>query len=601
MKNKCVKLPELTTFAPSFLEAGVFLSSFLSITMTFEELKISPSILKALYELGFEQPMPVQEKVIPHLLESKTDIVALAQTGTGKTAAFGIPVIQQINLEANYPQALILAPTRELCMQITDDLQDYAKYVDNIYILAVYGGASIEQQIKALNKGVHIIVATPGRLCDLINRKAAKLDHISRVVLDEADEMLNMGFVDSINEILAKIPDDRSTLLFSATMPAEIAAIARNYMKNPVEVVIGKKNVGAEHVKHICYTVHACDKYQTLKRIADYQPNIYGIVFCRTRKETQDIADNLIRDGYNADALHGDLSQAQRDYVMHKFRNHNLQLLVATDVAARGLDVDNLTHVINYNLPDDAEVYTHRSGRTGRAGKPGISIAIVNLKEKHLIRRIEKMINKNFEMADVPTGRMICEKQLFHLIDKVEKVEVDHAQIEPYLPSIYRKLEWFDKQDLIQRFESLEFNRFLSYYRDAADITSQVASEDRQERFGKKDGTKYTRLYINIGRADKLGPQNLIEMVNEVMPGAYVPVGRIEMLSTFSYIEVGNQYAEQLIRELNRMEYRNRPLHVKLVEKDVKSSQFRSSSKRKKGDNQKTEFKKSRNKDKKRR
>ncbi len=563
--------------------------------MTFEELKISTPILKALYELGFEQPMPVQEKVIPLLLENTTDIVALAQTGTGKTAAFGIPVIQQINLAYRHPQALILAPTRELCVQITDDLQDYAKYVNDLHILAVYGGSSIEQQINALKKGVHIIVATPGRLCDLINRKVAKLDHVRKVVLDEADEMLNMGFVDSINEILAKVPADRNTLLFSATMPSEIVSIAQNYMKNPMEVTIGKKNVGAEHVKHICYTVHARDKYQTLKRIADYHPNIYGIVFCRTRKETQEIADSLIRDGYNADALHGDLSQAQRDYVMQKFRNRNIQLLVATDVAARGLDVDNLTHVINYSLPDDSEVYTHRSGRTGRAGKPGISIAIINFKEKHLIRRIEKMINKNFEMAEVPTGRKICEKQLLHLIAKVEKVEIDHAQIESYLPAIYRKLEWIDKQELIQRFVSLEFNRFLNYYRDAVDIVSQTTLEERQqEKIGKHTKTKYTRLYINVGRADKLAPPNMIEMINEVMPGVYVSIGKIEMLNTFSYIEVDNLHAEQLIHELKKMAFRNRPLNVNIVEKNIADDPYHGSSKRsKREDRQKADFKKS--------
>jgi ATP-dependent RNA helicase DeaD len=566
--------------------------------MTFEELNIAPSILKALYELGFEQPMPVQEQVIPLLLGNSTDIVALAQTGTGKTAAFGIPVIQQIDLASCHPQALILAPTRELCVQITDDLQDYAKYVDDIHILAVYGGASIERQINALKKGVHIIVATPGRLCDLINRKAAHLENVRKVVLDEADEMLNMGFVESINEILAMVPEGRNTLLFSATMPSEIASIARNYMKNPVEVAIGKKNVGAEHVKHICYTVHARDKYQTLKRIADYQPNIYGIVFCRTRKETQEIADSLIRDGYNADALHGDLSQAQRDYVMQKFRNRNLHLLVATDVAARGLDVDNLTHVINYNLPDDAEVYTHRSGRTGRAGKPGVSIAIIHLKEKSLIRRIEKMINKNFEMLDVPTGRKICEKQLFHLIDRVEKVEIDHTQIESYLPSIYRKLEWIDKQELIQRFVSLEFNRFLSYYRDAADIVSQTTPDERgAERNVSKEGVKYTRLYVNAGRADQLLPQHVIEMINEVMPGARVPIGRIELLNTFSYIEVGSQYAEQLIHELNKMAYHNRPLQVNIVEEDVENSRRKSAKRKKRASVQyPTEFKKSRKK-----
>ena len=535
--------------------------------ITFEELNISPGILKALYELGFEQPMPVQEKVIPLLLENSNDIVALAQTGTGKTAAFGVPVIQQVDLDHLYPQALVLAPTRELCMQITEDLQDYAKYIPDMRILPVYGGANIEQQIKALKKGVHIIVATPGRLCDLIKRKVARLGNISKVILDEADEMLNMGFVDSINEILAQIPPERNILLFSATMPTEVASIARKYMSNPVEITIGKKNVGAEHVKHICYTVHARDKYQTLKRIADYHPDIYGIIFCRTRKETQEIADSLIKDGYNADALHGDLSQAQRDYVMQKFRNRNLQLLVATDVAARGLDVDNLTHVINYNLPDESETYTHRSGRTGRAGKPGISIAIINLKEKHLIRRIEKIIHKEFEQADVPTGRKICEKQLFHLIDRAEKVEVDHAQIESYLPVIYKKLEWLDKEELIQRFVSLEFNRFLQYYKDSADIinqSEQSGGKVRPER--TQGGEKYTRLFINLGRKDKINPAILIEMINEIMPGSYVPVGRIDLFNTFSYFEVGNQFADPLIRELNRMSYLNRPLRVNNAE-----------------------------------
>lgn len=537
---------------------------------TFEELHISTPIIRALYELGFEEPMPVQEKVIPLLLEQSTDVIALAQTGTGKTAAFGIPIIQQTDLGQNYPQAMVLAPTRELCVQIADDLQDYAKYVDQIRILAVYGGSSIEQQIKALRGGVHVIVATPGRLCDLINRRVVQLNHIGKVILDEADEMLNMGFVESINEILQQIPEHRNTLLFSATMPKEISVIAQNYMTKPVEITIGRKNTGAEHVKHICYTVHARDKYQTLKRIADYNPSIYGIVFCRTRKETQDIADSLIQDGYNADALHGDLSQAQRDYVMQKFRNKNLQLLVATDVAARGLDVENLTHVINYNLPDDAEVYTHRSGRTGRAGKPGISVAIINLKEKHLIRRIEKIINKKFELSDVPTGRKICEKQLFHLIDRVEKVEIDHAQIESYLPAIYRKLEWIDKQELIQRFVSLEFNRFLGYYRDAADIVSQAHTDDiRQnipDRAVKNTGVKFTRLYINLGRTDKITPPLLIEMINEVMPGVYVPIGKIEMLNTFSYFDVASQYAAQVAGELKKMAYCNRPLNVSIVE-----------------------------------
>ncbi|GHT21249.1 DEAD/DEAH box helicase [Bacteroidia bacterium] len=543
--------------------------------VTFEDLSVSPLILKALYELGFEHPMPVQEQVIPLLLEKTTDIVALAQTGTGKTAAFGIPVIQHTDLEQNVPQALILSPTRELCMQIADDLQDYSKYIDRLRVLSVYGGASIEQQIKALTKGVHIIVATPGRLCDLIKRRKVSLSRVKRVILDEADEMLNMGFVDSLNEILAQVPKERSTLLFSATMPKEVADISRKYMNAPVEITIGKKNAGAENVKHVCYTVHARDKYQTLKRIADFNPNIYGIVFCRTRIETQEIADSLIRDGYSADSLHGDLSQAQRDYVMQKFRNHNIQLLVATDVAARGLDVNNLTHVINYNLPDDAEVYTHRSGRTGRAGKPGISIAIVNMREKHLIRRIENMIHKEFEMTDVPTGRNICEKQLFHLIDRVEKVEVDHTQIESYLPAIYRKLEWLDKQELIQRFVSLEFNRFLTYYRDAVDIVSEMSPErGKNARQNKEDRSKpvndanFTRLYINIGRKDRLAPQHIIEMINEILPGERVPIGKIDLFDTYSYFGVATPYAVQVMNELQQMAYRDRPLKLGIADEN---------------------------------
>ena len=364
---------------------------------TFEELGIDSKILKAISEIGFENPMPVQEQVIPLLLAENTDIVALAQTGTGKTAAFGLPVIQKIDVSDNYPQALILSPTRELCLQIASDLNDYSKYISGLKILPVYGGSSIESQIRTLKKGVQIIVATPGRLIDLMNRKMVKLDRISTVIMDEADEMLNMGFTESINEILAAIPEERNMLLFSATMPAEIAKIAKNYMSNPKEVVIGSKNEGAENIKHVYYLVHAKDKYLALKRIADYYPNIYGIIFCRTRRETQEIADQLIQDGYNADSLHGELSQAQRDAVMQKFRVKNLQLLVATDVAARGLDVDNLTHVINYGLPDDIETYTHRSGRTGRAGKKGTSIAIIHVKEKGRMRDIEKIIGKKFE------------------------------------------------------------------------------------------------------------------------------------------------------------------------------------------------------------
>jgi ATP-dependent RNA helicase DeaD len=438
--------------------------------LTFEELGVSSSCLKAIKELGFEVPMPVQEKVIPILLGEKTDIVVLAQTGTGKTAAFGLPLIQQIDTSLHQPQVLVLCPTRELCVQIAGDLNDFAKYNDDVKILPVYGGASIEMQMKALKKGVQIITATPGRLVDMIERKAVKLSLVHTVVLDEADEMLNMGFSESINDILAAVPRDRNTLLFSATMPNEVASIAKKYMHNPVEITIGNRNSGAENIKHLYFTVHAKDKYLALKRIVDYYPSIYGIVFCRTRKETQEVADKLIHDGYNAESLHGDLSQIQRDTVMNKFRIRHIKLLVATDVAARGLDVEDLTHIINYNLPDDLDSYTHRSGRTGRAGKAGTSIILINLKEKHLIRQIEKKINKTFTPTLVPTGRQICEKQLFNLIDKMENVDIEDKEIDTYLPTIYRKLEWLDKEDIIKRFVALEFNRFLEYYRKSPEL-----------------------------------------------------------------------------------------------------------------------------------
>ena len=395
--------------------------------------------------------MPVQEEVIPFLLGEDNDVIALAQTGTGKTAAFGLPILQKIDINQVYPQALVLCPTRELCLQIADDLNDYSKYLDKLKVLPVYGGSSIESQIKTLKRGVHVVVATPGRLLDLMNRKTVDLNGIRNVIMDEADEMLNMGFTESINEILAAVPPTRNMLLFSATMPQGIANITKQYMKNPREIVIGNKNEGNKNIRDIYFMVRAQDKYSALKRIADYYPNIYGIIFCRTRKETQEIADKLIQDGYNADSLHGELSQAQRDYVMQKFRIKNLQLLVATDVAARGLDVDDLTHVINYGLPDDVESYTHRRGRTGRAGKTGISISICHIKEKGKIKQIERVINKQFEKGEMPTGKQICEKQLFNLVDQIEKVKVNEEEIAPLMPSIFRKLEWLDKEDIITR------------------------------------------------------------------------------------------------------------------------------------------------------
>ena len=456
--------------------------------ITFKELGVREDLLRALTDLGFEYPMPVQEKVIPILLASKTDIVALAQTGTGKTAAYGLPIIQQADAHSHTPEALILCPTRELCLQITNDLNDFSAYTDNIKVLPVYGGSSIELQIKSLKKGVQIVVATPGRLIDLIGRRAIVLKGVKTVILDEADEMLNMGFLDSINEILEVVPPERNMLMFSATMPDSLQKIARKYMNKPVEITIGSRNEGAENIRHLYYTVHAKDKYIALKRIVDYYPSVYGIVFCRTRKDTQEIADKLIADGYNAEALHGDLSQAQRDSVMQKFRIRHVQLLVATDVAARGIDVDDLTHVINYSLPDEIQAYTHRSGRTGRAGKTGTSIAIINLKEKYQIRLIEKLINKPFKAAKVPSGREICEKQLFNMVNKMEMVEIDHTEIDPYLPAIYKKLEWIEKEDVIKRFVALEFNRFLEYYRNAKDINAVEEHRSEGDRKNFRSG-----------------------------------------------------------------------------------------------------------------
>ena len=427
--------------------------------MTFEELGVRDDLRKAIEELGFENPMPVQEKVIPHLLHNDSDVVALAQTGTGKTAAFGLPLLQRIDPSLHKPQALILSPTRELCLQIGSDLADFSKYMPEVKVLPVYGGSSIESQIRSLKQGVQIIVATPGRLIDLIKRGVVKLDNVHTVVLDEADEMLNMGFLESIDEILASVPDQRKMLMFSATMPKEIAKIAKKYMHAPEEFVIGNRNEGAANVRHIYYMVNARDKYLALKRIADDNPNIYGIVFCRTRRDTQEIADKLIADGYNAEALHGDLSQQQRDIVMRKFRDRVISLLVATDVAARGLDVDDLTHVINYGLPDDSAVYTHRSGRTGRAGKTGVSIAIIHSREKGKLREIEKKIGKTFERKEVPTPQHIIEKQLYNLADRIEKVKVDEEEIAKYLPGVSRKLGWLTGEDLLKRVVSLEFNR----------------------------------------------------------------------------------------------------------------------------------------------
>lgn len=530
---------------------------------TFEELGVSPEIRKAIEELGYENPMPVQEEVIPYLLGNGNDVVALAQTGTGKTAAFGLPLIQKIDVKNCVPQALVLCPTRELCLQIAGDLTDYSKYITDLKILPVYGGSSIDSQIRSLKRGVHIIVATPGRLIDLMERKVAQLATIRDVVMDEADEMLNMGFTDSINAILENIPQDRNTLMFSATMSPEIARIAKTYLHEAKEITIGTKNEGSKNVNHVAYIVHAKDKYLALKRVVDFYPQIYGIVFCRTRKETQEIADKLIQDGYNADSLHGELSQAQRDLVMQKFRQRHLQLLVATDVAARGLDVNDLTHVINYGLPDDTESYTHRSGRTGRAGKTGISIAIINLREKGRMKEIEHIIKKRFEVSVLPSGQEICQQQLIKVIDDIEKVKVNEEEIETFLPGIYRKLDWLDKEDLIKRVVSLEFNRFLDYYKNAPEIEQPQANEKKseakesrkgdKEKVGRKAEKGYTRLFLNLGKTDGFYTNQIIDLVNRNLRKERIQIGRIDLMQNFSFFEVIQEQAPQVLKALNKV------------------------------------------------
>ena len=557
---------------------------------TFEELGVSPEIRKAIEEMGYENPMPVQEEVIPYLLGENNDVVALAQTGTGKTAAFGLPLIQKINVKNRIPQSLVLCPTRELCLQIAGDLNDYSKYIDGLKVLPVYGGSSIDSQIRSLKRGVHIIVATPGRLLDLMERKTVSLATVTNVVMDEADEMLNMGFTDSINAILADVPQERNTLLFSATMSPEIARISKNYLHNAKEITIGRKNESTSNVKHVVYTVHAKDKYAALKRIVDYYPQIYGIIFCRTRKETQEIADKLMQEGYNADSLHGELSQAQRDTVMQKFRIRNIQILVATDVAARGLDVDDLTHVINYGLPDDTESYTHRSGRTGRAGKTGTSIAIINLREKGKMREIERIIGKKFIAGEMPTGKQICEKQLLKVIDDLEKVKVNEEDINDFMPEIYRKLEWLSKEDLIKRMVSHEFNRFVDYYRNREEI--EVPTDSRSERAGKsREGkssrqaeTGYTRLFINLGKMDNFFPHELITLLNNNTRGR-VELGRIDLMKNFSFFEVEEKQAQNVVKALNRTNWNGRKVTVEVAGEEA-STEHKGRGKRNEGNDQ---------------
>lgn len=545
---------------------------------TFEELGVSEEIRRAIDELGFDHPMPVQEEVIPYLLGQGNDVIALAQTGTGKTAAYGIPVIQKTDAESKETQALILSPTRELCLQIADDLNAFAKYIPHLHVLPVYGGASIETQIRSLRHGVQIIVATPGRLIDLMKRGVANLDHVKNVVLDEADEMLNMGFSESINEIFEGVPADRNTLLFSATMSKEVEKIAKNYLHDYKEIVVGSRNEGAENVNHIYYMVNARDKYLALKRIVDFYPRIYAIIFCRTKVETQEIADKLIRDGYNAESLHGDLSQQQRDLTMQKFRNHLTQLLVATDVAARGLDVDDLTHVINYGLPDDVENYTHRSGRTGRAGKKGTSISIIHSREKYKVRNIEKIIGKEFVDGTLPSPVEICKKQLYKAMDDIMKTDVDEELIAPYMDEINRQFEYIDKEDIIKKMVSVTFGRFLDYYKDAPVIEKPTGrrskggdadgrgarsgrgsrSESRGGRGGHRQAEAgYRRLFINLGKTDGFYPGEVMQFLNKNVKG-HQEVGHIDLLQKFSYIEVPEQDADKVMAALNGASYKGR-------------------------------------------
>lgn len=548
--------------------------------MTFEELGVNEPLRRAIEELGFEAPMPVQEKVIPHLLGQEGDVVALAQTGTGKTAAFGLPVLQRIDVDRHVPQALVLSPTRELCLQIASDLADFSKYMPGLKVLPVYGGSSIQSQIRSLREGVQIIVATPGRLIDLIDRGVVKLDDVHTVILDEADEMLNMGFVDSINQILEHVPQERKMLMFSATMPKEIAKIASRFMHNPVEFVIGTRNEGAANVRHIYYMVNARDKYLALKRIADNSPNIYAIIFCRTRRDTQEVAENLIRDGYNADALHGDLSQQQRDIVMKKFRDRVISLLVATDVAARGLDVDDLTHVVNYGLPEDTAVYTHRSGRTGRAGKTGVSIAIIHSREKGKLREIERIIGKTFERKEVPTPDHIIEKQLFWLADRLERVEVNDEEIARFLPGVIKKLGWLSNEDLVKRVLSLEFNRLLEYYKDAPQIDfidekprkekkhrdDEPATKEEKDRRTASKGME--RIYISVGKRDGFYAGNLIEMLNRLVPGKRVDVGRIDLMPGYSLFDVKKSDAKRVVANLKGADFMGKRIQSEVASAD---------------------------------
>ena len=519
----------------------------------FKEIGVAKDLCKGINEMGFINPTEVQEQSIPFLLLENRDLISLAQTGTGKTAAFGLPVIQKTELKNKYVQSIILCPTRELCIQICKDLETYSKYVSGIKILAVYGGTNIDTQIKSLNKGVHIVVGTPGRTKDLIKRKVLKLELVDKVVLDEADEMLSMGFKDDLDFILERTRDDRQTMLFSATISKEVKSISKRYMSDAKEISVSKINSGAKNIEHHIYNVSSRNKYEALKRIADFNPNIYGIVFCRTKRHTKDIANKFMAEGYNADAIHGDLSQNQRDEVMQRFRNKSLQILIATDVAARGLDVDDITHVINYSLPDDPEVYIHRSGRTARAGKSGISIAISNESERRKIKSIEKKGGIKFVNKDVPTGVEICSNQLYKMIDKIENVEVDEKQIKPFLKDIYQKLEWLDRDELIKRFVSVEFNRFLNYYKEANKLQSKRSKKSEKKRGNKKSMTGFS---INIGRKHRATPIDIISIINRALKSNDIEIGKIELNRYQTFFEIDKDFADELTSNIKKIDFR---------------------------------------------
>jgi ATP-dependent RNA helicase DeaD len=595
--------------------------------MLFDEMGLSKEILMGIQELGYETPTPIQEKVIPILINETCDVVGLAQTGTGKTAAFGLPLLEQINLDDNFPQMLVLSPTRELCLQITRDLENYSKFLSGMNIVPVYGGAPIDKQINSLRRGAHIVVATPGRVHDLVRRKKVDLSKINSLVLDEADEMLKMGFREDVDAILADTPREKKTLLFSATMSNEISAIARNYMNEPVEITVGVKNASAESVSHIYHMVHAKDRYAALKRVVDYYPEIYGIVFCRTRQETKEVAAALMKDGYNAEALHGDLTQAQRDYVMQKFRDRNLSILVATDVAARGLDVTDLTHVINYNLPDDVENYTHRSGRTGRAGKEGTSVSIIHMKEMGKVREIERVIHKKFELKNVPGGKEICERQLFSMVNKMHESEVNHEQINPFMDVVYDIFKDLSREELIKRFVSVEFNRFLNYYKDATDLSVEVKSmrnsrgdrDDRGDRRNRSDrgdrndgrerssrgdrdgfrdnddrrrqrGNKpMSRIIFNIGKGKDLSKKDVIELLISAAGRKDLDIGQIEIFKRASSVELDKNLTSKVISELNRKTFKG--VKIEAEENfEFKGNDFRDRDKGPRGKKKKQNF-----------